>query len=147
MACGSFADFNIRTFLNNVGASKLPLKILGEHNRPRQDVRSHPGSARSVRISIKGLNSGDSFTHIAVASSIVSAVALIFFIISVHEVTPACKSIQEDFSFPSRVGHDSIRVGPLSQLILKQVVSANSLNQNLLLNWKNLLMFGSTVES
>lgn len=65
MACGSFADFNIRTFLNNVGASKLPLKILGEHNRPRQDVRSHPASARSVRISIKGLNSGDSFTHIA----------------------------------------------------------------------------------
>lgn len=61
-----------------------------------------------------------------VASSIVSAVALIFFIISVHEVTPACKSIQEDFSFPSRVGHDSIRVGPLSQLILKQMVSANS---------------------
>lgn len=69
MACGSFADFNIRTFLNNVGASKLPLKILGEHNRPRQDVRSHPGSARSVRISIKGLNSGDSFTHIAYVRS------------------------------------------------------------------------------
>lgn len=106
MACGSFADFNIRTFLNNVGASKLPLKILGEHNRPRQDVRSHPASARSVRISIKGLNSGDSFTHIA------------------YWLHPS--PIQEDFSFPSRVGHDSIRVGPLSQLILKQMVSANS---------------------
>ena len=54
---------------------------------------------------------------LTVASSIMSAVALIFFIISVHEVTPACRS-SRGFQFLKQGWTRQQRVGPFSQLIL-----------------------------
>jgi hypothetical protein len=58
--------------------------------------------------------------------------------------------VDSRFQFPKQGWTRLQRVGPLSQLIRKQKVSAYSLNQNLPLDWddaKNLLMFGSTVQS
>lgn len=43
--------------------------------------------------------------------------------------------VDSRFQFPKQGWTRQQRVGLLSQLILKQMVSANSLNQDLLLNW------------